>query len=618
MKNIFLTLLILIFSISWGFSRTQNTITNETVQLGTATLHNLNNPLKLNGQWAFKNHAFVDPSLPIEYYTDFKEIDNPRTKDGKKLLVDNYGTFALKIQGLQKNTIYALHFSENYSAITAFINGREFYHAGQVGTNYHREIFDWDAKTVLLPTRNKTEITLVFHISNFHTSIGGLKLAPEILIINNKNNVFLIPIIINAGIFAVLFIMSAIFISLYFFYKKELVSFDFGLFSLGFAVRILCYDVFLIKYFIPQIQGEVLYRLGYFTLPFVVIFGELFLLNLFAPQKRFLKFTIIPFIIYGILCMFSPLKVFSDLLIYIHIYLLCIVLLCMFFIIQSLIHKNKIAVYFLIGLLLFSIFAIRDILISNKIINGFFLSQFGLLFLVIPMAVIVIQQFAQSHIKVRTISDNIIKINNTFQKFVPVEFMNYLQKKEVTKIYLGDNKLENMYIAFIHFKKSPHLKATDERIILFELYNQVLADINPLIKKYNGFIDKYLAEGIMIIFHGTAYETIMCIVEIYTLLSHSEKYATLNTVQFSSGVHFGPLMLGTIGEENRMDSTVISDAVNIASRMHIYSWQKGIPILISEQVAKQLNNPQNFNIKLHGNIKFKGKEQIIKVFEVTI
>jgi hypothetical protein len=75
-------------------------------------------------------------------------------------------------------------------------------------------------------------------------------------------------------------------------------------------------------------------------------------------------------------------------------------------------------------------------------------------------------------------------------------------------------------------------------------------------------------------------------------------------------------MLGTVGEQERMDGTVISDAVNIASRLEALTKEFGSGLLISQETRHALHHPEAYEYRALGATDVTGRREKVTMFEV--
>jgi two-component system sensor histidine kinase ChiS len=153
----------------------------------------------------------------------------------------------------------------------------------------------------------------------------------------------------------------------------------------------------------------------------------------------------------------------------------------------------------------------------------------------------------------------------------------------------------------------------------FDFLNACLSEVSPVIRKHNGFIDKYIGDAIMALFPQTADDAVQAAIEMQKQVSLYNIYLQQKgdePITIGIGLHTGSLMLGTVGESQRMETTVIADAVNLASRLEGLTKLYGVDILISEQTLCLLDDAQNYKYRFLGRVKVKGKSQAVGVFEV--
>ena len=207
----------------------------------------------------------------------------------------------------------------------------------------------------------------------------------------------------------------------------------------------------------------------------------------------------------------------------------------------------------------------------------------------------------------------------TFHKFVPQKFLKLLNVENCDHIKLGHCVEKTMTIMFSDIREFTALSEKMTPQENFKFINDYLSLMEPIIDGYHGFVDKYIGDGIMALFPTSADDAVQGALAMlkqlakYNQNQHSED---LLPIQIGIGLHTGPLMLGTVGGPNRMDGTVISDAVNLASRVEGLTKIYGTPLLITEQTHIKLADPLEYHIRVIDAVKVKGKSEVVTVYEI--
>ncbi|MBE9562750.1 MAG: bacteriohemerythrin [Proteobacteria bacterium] len=214
--------------------------------------------------------------------------------------------------------------------------------------------------------------------------------------------------------------------------------------------------------------------------------------------------------------------------------------------------------------------------------------------------------------------ETLFQLNQAYGYFVPRQFLSLLGKKSITDIKLGDQTEQNMTILFADIREFTTLSETMTPQENFNFINAFLSQMEPIITNNNGFIDKYIGDAIMALFYN-ADDAVQAGID---MLEALKNYNTTRgrpgrpVIKIGIGINTGLLILGIIGSKNRMAGTVISDAVNIASRLESLTKVYHTPLLISESSYQNLTKTDY--IRLIDNVKVKGKSEYVKVFEVFV
>ena len=186
------------------------------------------------------------------------------------------------------------------------------------------------------------------------------------------------------------------------------------------------------------------------------------------------------------------------------------------------------------------------------------------------------------------------KINIAYGRFVPREFLRFLERESIVDVRLGDQVLKEMSILFADIRSFTTLSEGMSPEENFNFLNSYLSRVGPVIRNRRGFIDKYIGDAVMALFPESADDALQAAIAIQKEVAIYNRYrqkSGYRAIAIGIGLHRGSLMLGTIGEEQRMESTVISDAVNLASRLEELTKVYGVSILISGAMLLGIEEP---------------------------
>ncbi|MCX5810378.1 MAG: bacteriohemerythrin [Proteobacteria bacterium] len=215
--------------------------------------------------------------------------------------------------------------------------------------------------------------------------------------------------------------------------------------------------------------------------------------------------------------------------------------------------------------------------------------------------------------------ESIDKIIEAYSRFMPREFIGLMGKDAITGVDLGDNIEMTMTILFSDIRDFTSQSEGMTPQENFAFINSYLERMEPVIARHGGIIDKYIGDAIMALFPTNADDALHGAIGMLNQLiiyNSDRKKSGYPTIRIGVGLNTGLMMLGIIGGKHHMESTVISDAVNLASRIESMTKNYGTPLLISEHTYYGLKDASHHDTRFIDRVKVKGKEQCQSVYEV--
>jgi adenylate cyclase len=222
-------------------------------------------------------------------------------------------------------------------------------------------------------------------------------------------------------------------------------------------------------------------------------------------------------------------------------------------------------------------------------------------------------------------ADEALRLTQTFQKFVPRQFVEHFAKHGESSLELGRADEDDVAILFCDIRGFTGLSEQMKPQELMKFLNSYFLRMNDPIHQNGGFIDKFIGDAIMALFDhpggkpaekaGDALNAALDLHRALAMYNQHRANSGYSAIKIGIGIHYGAVIIGTVGSDDRMDTTVIGDSVNIASRLEALTSKYAADIIISEQL---LATAEHYDVKARmlDWVKVKGRRAPLKIFEV--
>jgi len=162
---------------------------------------------------------------------------------------------------------------------------------------------------------------------------------------------------------------------------------------------------------------------------------------------------------------------------------------------------------------------------------------------------------------------------------------------------------------------------------LVELINRYMTAMVSVIVNHGGVVTRFGGDSILAVF-GTplnpmsdhadrAVRTAIEMRQVLAAFNHEETVARLPILESGIGIASGPVIAGNVGGKERIEYTVMGDAVNLAARLEDKTKDIGCPILVSHETYQALNEIPDVGASSLTDIQIKGKREKVTVYALS-
>lgn len=215
------------------------------------------------------------------------------------------------------------------------------------------------------------------------------------------------------------------------------------------------------------------------------------------------------------------------------------------------------------------------------------------------------------------------RLKDTFGRFINKEIAEKAMKGDLK--LGGESKNVTIFFSDIRSFTAMSEKMTPHEVV--EFLNDYMTRMVGCVNKTSGVVDKYIGDAIMAVW-GTPVssgspkdDALNCVraammmrAELW-LMNKERTTKGLLPVHIGCGINSGEVIAGQIGSSERMEYTVIGDAVNVASRTESLNKPFATDILITANTYELIK--EHLIVEEMPSVSVKGKSEPLKMYAVV-
>ncbi|WP_082280845.1 adenylate/guanylate cyclase domain-containing protein [Leptospira kirschneri] len=441
-------------------------------------------------------------------------------------------------------------------------------------------------------------------------------------------------------LYAIYSIFGIYHIYFYFIRRKDLYYLYFGLFSFFSSVYFFSSSNLIFQKFVnpnSELDSSLFFRIQYSSLTLIFPSFYYFLKDYFSPKE---KGNMIPsfFVVFLIGLFFSFLIVPFP---WVHIAFkisqistICFSVYILFFSIQTVRKKKQDARKMLAGIcicILFSTWELYNSVLENEKSHSTFF-KFVYLFFIVSIASILVLRYVQLYKDAQLLNKYLTDQKEAFYRFVPVDFIRIIDRESPISISIGDSKEKSMTVLTSYIRNFASLFKTIPSNQTVSFLNSYLSEMEGLVYKTAGFVDKYIGNEILALFgdyderaakenFNSADNAVESAIRMVNAVRSGKLIKNFLIPSFWNleigiGINTGSVILETVGSERRIDTTVVGDSVDLTYGLRTLTALYKSRILISHHTYLRLHRMSEVGMRMIDSVILKERDQAVDIYEV--